>query len=73
MHQDHPSHKADALTVTYFLVDDGVGVEDSSQRDLSAMLEGAGKVRMGGKGPPWRGGGEDERSCDYTGAALWIM
>ena len=50
MHEYHSSDKADALAVSCVAVCHGVGMEHPPQGGLTALLLGAGKVRMGGKG-----------------------
>ena len=49
MHEYHSSDKADALAVPCVAVGHSIGMEHPPQDELTAMLLGAGKVRMGGK------------------------
>ena len=49
MHEYHSSNKTDALAVPCVAVGHSVGMEHPPQDELTAMLLGAGKVRMGGK------------------------
>ena len=50
VHEYHSSDKADALAVSCVAVCHGVGMEHPPQGGLTALLLGAGKVGMGGKG-----------------------
>lgn len=51
MHENHSGHEADSLAIASFLVGHGISMEYLSQSGLAPVLEGAGKVWVGGECP----------------------
>ena len=49
MHENHPSDKADTLAVARVIVGHRIGMEHSPESGLTALLQGAVKVRVGGE------------------------
>lgn len=52
MEEQHAGHETDALTITYFLVQQGVGFQQVEERELSCAQLSR-KVGMGGESPSW--------------------